>query len=157
MDSSLPGDIPDTTQFVAYHSDAGHFTLRVPEGWAQQSGSASVTFTGTLNTVTVSWTATPAPPSTTGAAQDVAMLQHSEQSFQLGTVSSVTLPAGPAVEITYRENSAPNAVTGKQYRLDVFRYELWKAGTEAILTLSSPAGADNIDPWATVSKSFAWQ
>jgi hypothetical protein len=66
------------------------------------------------------------------------------------------LSAGPAVLITYEANSQPNAVTGKQYRLVVERFELFKNGTEGVISLSSPVGADNVDPWRTVSESFKW-
>jgi hypothetical protein len=154
-DSAVPGDIPDTTQFVTYRSDAGHFNIRYPEGWAQQAGPSSVTFTGTLNTISVAWMPAATAPTVAGA-QELAQLQQTERAFAPGKVSAVNLPAGPAVEITYQANSEPNAVTGKQYRLDVQRFELWKAGTEVVLTLSSPAGADNVDPWTVVSKSFTW-
>jgi hypothetical protein len=157
VDSAVPGDIPDTTQFVAHRSDAGHFTIKAPEGWAEQSGSSSVTYTGTTNMINVTWMPAAAAPTVLSAtSQEVPQLQQSERAFQLGKVTAVTLPAGGAVEVTYKANSAPNPVTGKQYLLDVLRYELWKSGTEAVITLSSPAGADNVDPWATVAKSFAW-
>jgi hypothetical protein len=157
VDSAVPGDIPDTTQFVTHRSDAGQFTIKAPEGWAEQSGVTSVSYTGTVNSIAVAWMPTPAAPTTQSAtSRDVAALGQSERGFQLGRVATVALPAGPAIEITYQANSSPNPVTGKQYRLDVVRYELWKSGTEAVITLSSPAGADNVDPWATVSKSFAW-
>ena len=110
-----------------------------------------------MNSITVAWmTSAAAPTSQSATSQDVAALRRSERGFQLGKVATVTLPAGTAIEITYQANSAPNPVTGKQYLLDVARYELWKSGTEAVITLSSPAGADNVDPWATVSKSFSW-
>jgi hypothetical protein len=157
VDSAVPGDIPDTTQFVAHRSDTGHFTIKAPEGWAEQSGTSSVTYTGTTNMINVTWTPAAAAPTVQSAtSQEVAGLQQSERAFRLGNVSAVTLPAGAAVEITYKANSEPNPVTGKQYLLDVVRYELWRSGTEAVITLSSPAGADNVDPWATVAKSFAW-
>jgi hypothetical protein len=156
-DSAVPGDIPDTTQFVAHRSDAGHFTINAPEGWAEQSGPSSVTYTGSTNMINVTWTPAAAAPTVASAtSQEVPQLQQSERAFQLGKVTSVSLPAGGAVEITYNANSAPNPVTGKQYLLEVLRYELWKSGTEVVITLSSPAGADNVDPWATVAKSFAW-
>jgi hypothetical protein len=157
VDSAVPGDIPDTTQFVAHRSDAGRFTIKAPEGWAEQSGASSVTYTGTTNMINVTWTPVAAAPTVQSAtSQEVPRLQQSERAFRLVNVSAVTMPAGDAVEITYKANSEPNPVTGKQYLLDVVRYELWKSGTEAVITLSSPAGADNVDPWATVAKSFAW-
>lgn len=52
---------------------------------------------------------------------------------------------------------APNSVTGKTIRLAVERYEFWAKGTEAIVTLSGPVGADNVDPWKLVTDSFTWK
>ena len=48
-------------------------------------------------------------------------------------------------------------VTGKVVHDAVERYEFWRAGTEAILTLSGPVGADNVDPWRIVTDSFRWR
>jgi len=69
----------------------------------------------------------------------------------------VSLPSGPAVVITYAANSSPNPVTGKQYRLEVLRFEFYRSGEEVALTLSGPVGSDNVDPWRLVSQSFAWK
>jgi hypothetical protein len=54
-------------------------------------------------------------------------------------------------------DSAPNPVTGKVVRDAVERFEFWKAGEEAMLSLSGPQGADNVDPWQIVSDSLHWQ
>jgi len=48
-------------------------------------------------------------------------------------------------------------VTGKVVRDDVERYEFWRGGTEAVLTLSGAAGSDNVDPWRLVTDSFTWR
>jgi hypothetical protein len=61
-----------------------------------------------------------------------------------------------AIVVTYQVNSAPNSVTGKQYRLEVIRFDFFKNGTEADLILSGPVGSDNVDPWRTVAQSFQW-
>ncbi len=58
--------------------------------------------------------------------------------------------------ISFQENSAPNSVTGKQYRDDVLRYELFNNGQEVVLTLTSPVGSDNVDPWRIVTQSLGW-
>ena len=65
-------------------------------------------------------------------------------------------PAGSAVLITYQADSAPNEVTGKVVADAVERYEFWDNGTTVVLTLSGPVGADNVDPWRTVTDSFRW-
>jgi hypothetical protein len=60
------------------------------------------------------------------------------------------------VLIVYTSNSDPNAVTDKQIRLENNRYLFYRAGHEAALTLSAPAGADNVDQWQLMANSFRW-
>jgi hypothetical protein len=157
-ESNPPGDIPDNQAYVVYHSTAGGFQVKAPEGWARADISNGVTFTDRLNSIQVTWQPATTPPSVERAnSQDVPRLQQSQPAFQLTKVSTATLPAGPAVLIQAQENSPPNSVTGKQYRLEVLRYLLAHNGLEAVLLLSSPVGADNVDPWKLVSESFRWQ
>ncbi|TMK37697.1 MAG: hypothetical protein E6G58_00910 [Actinobacteria bacterium] len=154
VESNPPGDIPDNTVFVPYHSAKGGWTVTVPEGWSRTTTGTTVTFTDKLNTVQVD--ARPGTSVTLASAKktDVPALARNSRAFKLTSVTEVTLPAGPAVLITYQANSDPNAVTGKQYRLDVLRYELFHAGTRTTLTLLSPVGADNVDPWRIVTQSL---
>jgi hypothetical protein len=155
-ESSPPGDIPDNTAFIAYRAHGG-FRFQVPEGWARTNTHSGVTFTDKLNTVAASWLPAASPRTAASAKQvEVPQLRTTERAFRLQDVTSVSLRGGKAVLITFRENSEPNPVTGKQYRLDVQRFEFFRAGTEAVLTLSSPVGADNVDPWRIISESFAW-
>jgi len=156
-ESNPPGDIPDNTVYVSYAAKAGGLALKVPEGWARRTTSSSVTFSSQLNSISVAWaSASSAPTASSARSVDVPALQKSELAFALQSIKSVTLPGGAAVLITFQENSKPNSVTGKQYRLVVLRYEFFKNGTEGVLTLSSPVGADNVDPWRIVSESFRW-
>jgi hypothetical protein len=142
---------------VPFTSKAGGFTISTPEGWARTSTDSSVTFTDKLNTIVVSWqVAAQAPTVKSVQADEVPALQTAERAFLLGSVSEATLPAGPAVLTTYQANSEPNNVTGKQYRLDVQRYSLFQGGTEVVIGLRSPVGADNVDPWRIVTESFTW-
>jgi hypothetical protein len=151
-----PGDIPDNQAFVAYRS-AGGFQLKIPEGWARTDGPRSVNFTDRLNAVEVSWQPAATPPTVDRVKTlDVPELQRGRPAFTLGHVATVSLPGGAAVRIDAQENSAPNSVTGKQYRLDVQRFVFYRNGTQAVLALSSPVGADNVDPWKVVSESFRW-
>jgi hypothetical protein len=157
-ESNPPGDIPDNQAFVAYRSDPGGFQVKVPEGWARADSAGDVTFTDHLNTIQLTWQAASSPPSVDRAnAVDVPALQRSQPAFQLTRVTTVSLPGGPAVLIEAQENSPPNSVTGRRYRLDVQRYLFGKGGQQAVLLLSSPVGADNVDPWKMVSESFRWR
>ena len=67
---------------------------------------------------------------------------------------AVTTPAGKGVRIVYRRNSAPDPVTGRQYRDEVERYELVSAGREVIMELFGPVGADNVDAYKTMISSL---
>lgn len=156
-ENNPPGDIPDNMAFVPYHSSAGGFTVSVPQGWARTTSKGSVTFTDKLNTVVVGWQSAGAAPTVASVkADEVPQLEQGTRAFTLIGVSTASLPAGPAVLVKYQINSDPNPVTGKQYRLDVLRYELFHNGVERVITLLSPVGADNVDPWNAVTQSFTW-
>jgi hypothetical protein len=154
VESSPPGDIPDNTQFVPYHSKRDGWTVTVPEGWSRTRTGTTVTFTDKLNTIQVD--ARPGDPVTVAGAKntDVHDLKKSTRAFKLVSVTKVTLPAGPAVLISFQANSDPSPVTAKQYRLDVLRYIVFHGGTRITLTLLSPVGADNVDPWRIVTQSL---
>jgi len=157
-ENNPPGDIPDNVAFVPYRSKRGGFTISTPEGWSRTTTPNSVTFTDKLNTVVVTWRDVASAPTVASVKkQEVPDLETTERAFTLGSVAAATLPAGPAVLTTYQANSEPNAVTGKQYRLDVQRYSLFHQGTEVVIGLRSPVGADNVDPWRIVTESFTWR
>ncbi|HEX4658833.1 MAG TPA: hypothetical protein VH307_15705 [Streptosporangiaceae bacterium] len=156
-ESNPPGDIPDTTVYVPYQSAAGHFQLRVPEGWSRSSNPSSATFSSNLNSITAAWMPMAAAPSVSAArATTVPALRASTLAFRLQAVRAVPLAGGTAIEIVYQVNSQPNAVTGRQYRLVIERFELQRAGRLAVVSLSSAVGSDNVDPWRIVSESFRW-
>ena len=48
------------------------------------------------------------------------------------------------IVITYQGTSALNPVTGKTGTDAFERYDYWRNGHEVVLTLSGPAGADNV-------------
>ena len=156
-ETNPPGDIPDNQAFVPYDA-AGGFSVKVPEGWSRTVTANSAEFTDKLNTIRVQWAPAPSAPTVSSVqSADVAKLKASEAAFTLGGVGDASLPSGPAVLVKYQENSTPNSVTGKQYRLDVLRYTVFKNGTRLDLTLLSPVGADNIDPWKIVTQSLTWK
>jgi hypothetical protein len=156
-ESNPPGDIPDSIAFVPYRSKAGGFKISTPEGWSRTTSKDSVTFTDKLNTIVVSWApAASAPTVQSATSTEVPTLRKTVRAFRLVDVKAVDLPAGPSALISYQANSDPNAVTGKQYRQDILRYELFRRGEQVDITLLSPVGADNVDPWRIVTESFAW-
>jgi hypothetical protein len=155
-ESPPPGDIPDTTVYVAYRPASGQYELKVPEGWARTVTPGAVSFTDKLNVITISTTKASAPTVASARAAEVPRIQASAHGFTLAGIGTVSRSAGTAVLIRYSADSQPDPVTGKVYTDAVERYEFYRNGTEAAVTLTAPAGADNVDPWRTVTQSFRW-
>jgi len=155
-ETNPPGDIPDSQAFVTYTSPAG-FSLKVPEGWALTQRPDGASFADKYGSVDISLaTAASAPTSEQARREALAKLVKSGRAVRISATGRVTLPAGPALLIVYTSNSEPNAVTDKQIRLENNRYLFYRAGHEAALTLSAPAGADNADQWQLMARSFRW-
>jgi hypothetical protein len=140
-ENSPAGDIPDNQAYVAYRPPGAGFSVKVPEGWARRTTGRAVTFTDKLNSVRLE--ARAAGPSLTAAPAQ-------------GKSSKVKRTAGTAVRITYLADGAPDPVTGKRRRNAVERYVFVHGGRAAVLTLSGPKGADNVDPWRLVTDSLRW-
>jgi hypothetical protein len=157
VENSPAGDIPDTQAFVSYHSTAGGYTLQVPEGWARTESGSNVTFDNKLQSIRVEVTSAAAAATVdTVGANEVPQLKQQTQAFGQVDLKPVTLAGGSAVLLRYRANSAPDSVTGKTTRVEIDRYEFFKNGKLAALSLSAPAGSDNVDVWNQISGSFAW-
>ncbi|MFI6859541.1 hypothetical protein ACIBKZ_06475 [Streptomyces sp. NPDC050421] len=157
-ESNPAGDIPDNQAYVAYQPAGGGFTVKVPEGWARTTKGSTVTFTDKLNRIEITSgkaATKPTPQSVKSAV--VPVLQRQLPKFQMGKVTIVSRPGGQAVLLTYRGNSTPDPVTGKVAPSAFERYSFFKSGQQVDLTLSGPVGADNVDPWRTVTDSFRWQ
>jgi hypothetical protein len=156
-DVSPPGDIPDSQAFVTFVPTGGGYAIDVPEGWARTDLATGASFTDKLNSVRIERAAvTTAPTVGSARSDDVPTIEAATDGFRLRSVHVVHRPAGDAVLLKYRARGTPDAVTGKRIVQDVERYELWRNGTLATITLTSPKGADNVDPWRTVTTSFRW-
>jgi hypothetical protein len=157
QETNPPGDIPDNQVFVSYHSAAGGYALDVPEGWSRTESGTDVKLVDKFHAITVEVTSQSAAPTTASAeANDLPRLQSQVEAFEKVNVTTADLPAGKAVLIRYRANSVADSVTGKKTRLEIDRYEVFKNGKVAALSLSAPAGSDNVDVWNQISRSFKW-
>jgi hypothetical protein len=88
---------------------------------------------------------------------EISELEKGGRAIRISGVKSVKLPSGPAVVISYGSNSELNPVTNKAIRLENERYLFWRNGKLVTLTMSAPFGADNVDQWNLMAKSFRWQ
>lgn len=151
------GDIPDNQVYVPFTPPAGVFTVSVPEGWSRSSDGVATIFTDKSNTVRIDTIARSSAPTVASAtSEDLPALASTTPGYVPGTVDTVLRASGAAVLVTYHAASAVNPVTGKSVTDAVERYEFWRNGHEVILTLSGPVGADNVDPWRTVTDSLQW-
>jgi hypothetical protein len=151
-----PGDIPDDQVFVTVPSADGKFAVDVPEGWARTDANGVVTFTDQYNAVAIR-SAPAATPPTVETVKATGLADVSgDTTFNLIEVAPVTRKAGTGVRAVYQIGSDPNPVTGKKALLEVERYFFSAKGTTVVLTLSGAKGADNVDPWKTVTDSLAF-
>ncbi len=150
------GDIPDNQAFVAFRPPTGGFELKVPEGWSKTSQGGAITFTDKLNSIRIeSSPAGSAPTPVTGSAE-LQKLTGNVAGFKPGKVTTVQRQGGAALLITYTANGPADPVTGKSVADAFERYEFFRNGRLVTLTLSGPAGADNVDPWMIVTDSLRW-
>jgi hypothetical protein len=156
-ENSPPGDIPDDQAFVAYSPPRAGYSIKVPEGWSRTAADGVTSFTDKLNTVRLEATAAASAPTVAAVKRTVIpALRRMDPGFRPGRVSVVKRTAGPAIRITSLARSRPDPVTGKA-RLDaVERYLFFHAGRQAVITLSGPKGADNVDPWRIITDSLRW-
>ena len=148
------GDIPDNQVYVPYVATG--FQVAVPQGWARSTDGAATVFTDKFNAVRITTAARATAPDVASARATEVRALAAAPSFTLGDVTTVTRKAGPAVLITYTAASPVDPVAGKSVLTAVERYAFWRSGRDVVLTLSGAKGADNVDPWRTVTDSFRW-
>ena len=154
-ESNPPGDIPDTQAFVAYASRANGFRIDAPEGWSRTQSGDTVTFQDKFDGESVQIQSHACPNRDPRSAL-ADMLSHAGGATTVMHIRSVALPAGPAQFAEFEVNSAPEPVTGKRVRLDENAYLLERNGRCALVKLWAPKGADNVDQWQRIVRSFRW-
>jgi hypothetical protein len=153
-----PGDIPDSQAFVSYTNAGGGYKLEIPEGWARTENGSSASFVNKFDGVRIDVApAASAPTAASVGANEAKAIQSQGHAVTITSVSAVKLPGGNAVVVKYTSNSDPNPVTNKRLRLENEAYVFFKNGKEAVLTVWAPQGADNVDQWQRMAKSFRWQ
>lgn len=151
-----PGDIPDNTVFVPFALSG--VQIRVPEGWARRTVNGVTAFTDHYNSVAVHVSSARKAPTVASAKRnEVPQLKSAVAKFRLQQVRTTTRAGQRVVEVDYLLDSAPDQVTGKVIRDIAYRFEFFHDGREAVLTLTGPQNADNVDPWRLVSNSLGWR
>lgn len=154
--SAATGDIPDNQQFLTFQNARSGYSIRYPEGWTQTGRGGNVTFRDKDNSIQVRVTRAAAATSASVVAQ-LNALKTGEPTLKAGPVSTVSLPHGGVVKVSYSLQGAADAVTGKRPLLLIDRYVYSKGGRVATLDLASPKGVDNVDAYRMISRSFTWR
>ena len=153
---SPPGDIPDSQAFIVFKSPIG-FSIKVPEGWARKDSKDGTIFNDKYNHISLNYGVSDLPVDLAYAKSALAPdLKKNGRAVQITKIEEVTLKSGKTVKISYDSNSEPNNVTNKQVREENERFYFVKNGKLAVLQLSAPNGADNVDQWQLISSSFRW-
>jgi hypothetical protein len=150
--SAAAGDIPDNQVFLVFRNHSAGYSMKYPEGWAQQGAGNQVTFRDKNNIVRIV-VAGGAAPTRSLAQTDVAHLAGAKIEKP---AEAMTISGRPAFKVVYSTESAPNAVTGKRVKLVVDRYYVWKGGRRAVVDLGTPVGVDNVDAYRLMMESFRW-
>jgi hypothetical protein len=83
------------------------------------------------------------PPSAADRIDEMPRLAATIPGFQLSAVSTVKIPAGPAMLTTSTAASSNGGAAGTD---NIQRYEFWRDGTLLTISFLSPQGADNSEP-----------
>lgn len=150
--SAAAGDIPDNQVFLVFTNRTAGYSMKYPEGWAQQGSADQVTFRDKNNIVRIV-VGRGAAPTQAAVRADVRQLGRARVESQ---PRAMTIAGRPAFKAVYSTESAPNAVTGKRVKLVVDRYYLWKRGRRAVVDLGTPVGVDNVDAYRMMIESFRW-
>lgn len=146
------GDIPDNQAFVEHTAPAG-FALQAPEGWAQTDTATGLMFNDKLNSITATSTSGASAPTEASARAAADALGAAGTGYSPGATSTVSRTAGQVVLDSFSLDSPPDPVTGRTTSSDVELYQFFRSGLRVTLVLTSPHGADNVDPWKTVTDS----
>jgi hypothetical protein len=150
--SAATGDIPDNQVFLVFRNGGAGYSIKYPEGWAQQGAARTVTFRDKNNIVRILIRNGSVSVASVGRELRTLKGAHVRQRPQ-----AMTIGGSPAVKVVYTTQSAPNAVTGKRVTLTVDRYYLEHAGKEAIVDLGTPVGVDNVDAYRLMIESLRWR
>src|SRR5260370_8641603 len=87
-----PGDIPDTTTYVAFRPSSGQFEVKVPEGWARTVAPAAVFFTDKLNVISIYTIKAAAPTVASSRPVEVPAINLPLHGFPLTALTSLRRP-----------------------------------------------------------------
>jgi hypothetical protein len=154
--SAATGDIPDNQMFLTFRDAGSGYAIKYPEGWTRQGAARTVTFRDKNNLIRVV-VAPGGAESPAQAQSDLAALRRRTPSLRAGAPTTVALPGGSAIKVSYTTQGTQDPVTGKSVTLIVDRYVLARGGRRATIDLGTAKGVDNVDAYKLIARSFRWR
>jgi len=152
------GDIPDSQTFVTYSPPDGRYSVEVPEGWARSASGSDTIWMQQYDGVSLRVLGASRLPAIAAiTASYLKGLDSALGAVQLGKTAEVSIHGARVFRASYFSASAPDPVTDKSLKLENEAYLFFGHGHLAALRLWAPAGADNVDQWRRISRSFAWK
>jgi hypothetical protein len=154
--SAATGDIPDNQVYVRLTNAAAGYTIKYPEGWAQNGSGRVVSFRDKNNIVRIV-IGRGGAATVSSARHDLERLRKSVPSLTFQAPQHLTISGAPAIKVVYTTESAPNPVTNKRVQLTVDRYYLSRGPKRSVVDLGTPVGVDNVDAYRLMIESFRWR
>lgn len=152
------GDIPDSQTFVRYSPPDGAYSVELPEGWARSSSGSVTSWTQQYDGVSMSLSRAAGEPALADMSPGrLKSLDAVGGMPHIAKVEQVLIHGRKALVAYYYSESAPDPVTNKSLKLENEAYFFFNSGKLAALRLWAPAGADNVDQWRRISRSFEWK
>jgi hypothetical protein len=149
------GDIPDNAVFLTYRGTNPTFSIQYVEGWQVSRQTDGVVIRDKDSSETVTVVGSQLDVAAYVASTDLVALRASA-GFSLVKQDSVKVGGSRYVHLVYHLPSPPDPVTGKQIPSTVDRYYVPGPTGLAIVSLSTPAGVDNVDAFRQMISSFRW-
>lgn len=154
--AAATGDIPDSQVYVLFSDARAGYSIKYPEGWAQNGSGNRVTFFD-KNNLARTVIQPGGEPTLAQVSAELNALKASTPSLRFQPPQRLRISGRPAIKVVYSTQSAPNPVTNKRVQLNVDRYYLAHGGKRAIVDLGSPVGVDNVDGYRLMVQSFKWK
>jgi hypothetical protein len=149
------GDVPDNAVFLTYHGTNPSFSIQYVEGWQVSQEPEGVAIRDKDSSETVAIVAAQADVPAYVASADLPFLQ-TQPGFKLVQQDTVKVGSSRYVHLVYHLPAPPDPVTGKQVPSTVDRYYVPGPNGLAVVSLSTPAGVDNVDAFRQMIESFRW-
>jgi hypothetical protein len=154
--AAATGDIPDNQVYVVFRDTRAGYSIKYPEGWAQNGSGNRVTIYDKNNLVRT--VVQPGgEPTLADVSAQLRALKATTPSLRFQPPQRVQISGRPAIKVVYVTESSPNPVTNKRVQLTVDRYYLARGGKRAIIDLGTPVGVDNVDGYRLMVQSFRWR